>query len=209
MGLAPLLAKSRPLIRPPNFKSISTFVHLHRESQLVEPPSPQAIPPPSPATGNPLYKENLRSPISSASPPISVAQLPFSFGFLRLNSTLEMQSLAQTLDAKSLMDRVADWMTSQRWAEVKELFEFWIRCLDNSGKPNKPDLILYNHYLRANLMLGTSAGELLNLVAQMDDYGISPNTASFNLALKAMQQAGEAFAAEKLIERSDFLGKYL
>ncbi|KAL0363852.1 UNVERIFIED_CONTAM: Pentatricopeptide repeat-containing protein, mitochondrial [Sesamum angustifolium] len=50
-------------------------------------------------------------------------------------------------------------------------------------------------------MMGTSAGELLDLMAQMDDYWIMPNTASFNLVLKAMQQAGETQAAEKLIGR--------
>lgn len=84
---------------------------------------------------------------------------------------------------------------------MKQLFEFWIRSLDNSGKPNKPDVSLYNHYLRANLMLGASAAELLDLVAQMEDYGITPNTASFNLVLKSMHQARETEAAEKLLDR--------
>lgn len=96
-------------------------------------------------------------------------------------------------------------MTSLRWHELKQLFEFWIRSLDKNGKPNKPDVNLYNHYLRANLMIGASAGDLLDLVAQMEDFAISPNTASFNLVLKAMKQAKESEAAEKLIERLDFL----
>lgn len=52
-------------------------------------------------------------------------------------------------------------------------------------------------------MIGASAGELLDLVSQMDDYGIMPNTASFNLVLKAMHKANETLAAEKLIERLD------
>lgn len=60
---------------------------------------------------------------------------------------------------------------------------------------------LYNNYLRANFMVGASAGELLDLVAQMEDYGISPNTASFNLVLKAMAKARETVAAEKLIQQ--------
>lgn len=91
---------------------------------------------------------------------------------------------------------------------MKQLFEFWIRSLDKNGKPNKPDVNLYNHYLRANLMIGASAGELLDLVAQIEDYGITPNTASFNLVLKAMYQANEIDAAQKLIERFGFYFKF-
>ncbi|KAK4430073.1 Pentatricopeptide repeat-containing protein, mitochondrial [Sesamum alatum] len=200
----PFLAKSRLLIRPRAFKSISTFVHLRHEAQLAEPPPSL---PPNPAFGSPLYKENWRAPIPSASPAEAAALIPVSLGFLRLDSTAQIQSLSQMLDAKSLMDQFADWMTTKRWAHVKQLFELWIRSFDNSGKPNKPDVNLYNHYLRANLMMGASAGELLDLVAQMDDYGIMPNTASFNLVLKAMQKAGETQAAEKLIERMLQTGK--
>lgn len=50
-------------------------------------------------------------------------------------------------------------------------------------------------------MVGDSVGELLDLVANMEDYRIAPNTASFNLVLKAMAQARETVAAEKLIQR--------
>ncbi|GKC40391.1 ribonuclease H-like domain-containing protein [Tanacetum coccineum] len=57
----------------------------------------------------------------------------------------------------------------QRWLDVKHLFEYWIKSLDSNRKPNKPDVHLYNLYLRANLMLGVSAGELLDLVEQMED----------------------------------------
>lgn len=90
---------------------------------------------------------------------------------------------------------------------MKQLFEFWIKSLDANGKPNKPDVHLYNHYLRANLMIGASAGELLDLVQQMEDYDIMPNTASFNLVLKAMYQAKETEAAVKLLERMLLTGK--
>lgn len=90
---------------------------------------------------------------------------------------------------------------------MNQLFEFWIRSLDKNGKPNKPDVNLYNHYLRAKLMIGASAGELLDLVAQMEDYAIIPNTASFNLVLKAMYQARETEAAEKLFQRMLQTGK--
>lgn len=86
---------------------------------------------------------------------------------------------------------------------MKQLFEFWVRSLDKNGRPNKPDVNIYNHYLRANLMTGASAGELLDLVSQMNDYAIEPNAASFNLVLKAMHQGRETEAAEKLLQRLD------
>lgn len=87
---------------------------------------------------------------------------------------------------------------------MKALFEFWIRSLDKNGKPNKPDVSLYNHYLRANLMMDAGAADLLDLVAQIEDFAIVPNTASFNLVLKAMYQARETEAAEKLLQRLVF-----
>ena len=84
---------------------------------------------------------------------------------------------------------------------MKQLFELWVMSLDKNGKPKRPDVSLSNHYLRANLMLGASAAQLLELVSQMDDFNITPNTASFNLVLKSMVQAREIDAAEKLLER--------
>ncbi|KAJ0512050.1 hypothetical protein HanIR_Chr11g0558891 [Helianthus annuus] len=50
------------------------------------------------------------------------------------------------------MNLFTGWMMSQRWPNMKQLFEFWIRPY-NEGKPSKPNVSLYNHYLRANLML--------------------------------------------------------
>ncbi|KAL9149166.1 hypothetical protein ABFS82_12G092600 [Erythranthe guttata] len=198
MVLAPFLAKSRPFIRLPNFKSISTFAHLCQQSQPAEPPPSQNPLPPNP--------KSLSSTLSD-SPVITAAQVHISYGFLPGKFDEQMKSLAKMLDSKSLIDQLADWMTEHRWAEVKQLFEFWIRSLDNSGKPNKPDVNLYNHYLRASMLLGTPPGELLNIVAQMDDCGVLPNTASFNLVLKAMQLAGESRAAERLIGRMLQIGK--
>ncbi|MBA0743980.1 hypothetical protein Gogos_006626, partial [Gossypium gossypioides] len=91
-------------------------------------------------------------------------------------------------------------MIQQRWIDVKELFEFWVRSLDENGKPNKFDVNLYNHYLRTNLTIGASTGDLLDFVAQMVDFELVPNLASFNLILKAMRQAKETEAAEKLLD---------
>ncbi|MBA0592878.1 hypothetical protein Gorai_009844 [Gossypium raimondii] len=98
------------------------------------------------------------------------------------------------------MNHFADLMIQQCWIDVKELFEFWVRSLDENGKPNKFDVNLYNHYLRANLMIGASARDLFDFVAQMDDFEHVPNLASFNLILKAMRQAKETEAAEKLLD---------
>lgn len=99
------------------------------------------------------------------------------------------------------MDVFADWMTAQRWVDLKQLFELWVKNLNASGKPNRPDVDLYNVYLRANLMLDAAPADLLDLVAEMEVYGIKPNAASYNLVLKGMFNADERVAAEKLIER--------
>ncbi|PIN21950.1 hypothetical protein CDL12_05363 [Handroanthus impetiginosus] len=200
------LAKSRQLVRPQKFRSISTFVNLRQEAEMEEPPAQAPPLPPNPASGSPRYNENWRSP-TYASAAGDGALIPVGLGLLQHTHAARVQMLSESLDAQSLMNQFADWMTSQRWEDMKQLFEFWIKSLDKNGKPNKPDVNLYNHYLRANLMIGASAGELLDLVSQMDDYGILPNTASYNLVLKAMQKAGETVAAEKLIERMLQTGK--
>ncbi|XP_020104641.1 pentatricopeptide repeat-containing protein At1g26460, mitochondrial [Ananas comosus] len=183
-------------------RAISTFPFLFQEPQLEEPPTPAAAPPlpPNPSTGSPFYQENWRNPSAAAAAVGGASSLvPVSSAAAATSS--RMMAFSQTLDGANLMDVFAEWMTSQRWSELKQLFEFWIRSLDASGKPNKPDVHLYNHYLRANLMLDANPGELLDLVAQMQEYQIAPNTASYNLVLKAMYQAREGEAAEKLIDR--------
>ncbi|KAI3817325.1 hypothetical protein L1987_11114 [Smallanthus sonchifolius] len=206
-SMAILTRKWRPLSKTLNPKLITTYSFLSQEPQLAEQPSPPASAtplPPNPATGSPLYNENWRNPIPNLSSSTSPSLIPL--GFSQLHSS-RIEALSQTLDVAAIMNLFADWMTSQKWSDIKQLFEFWIRSLDNEGKPNKPDVSLYNHYLRANLMMGASAGELLDLVAQMEDYMIEPNTASFNLVLKAMYQARESEAAVKLIDRMIQTGK--
>ncbi|XP_038983464.1 pentatricopeptide repeat-containing protein At1g26460, mitochondrial [Phoenix dactylifera] len=181
--------------------AISTFPYLSQEPQLQETPSSSATAaaplPPNPSTGSPFYQENWRVPNPSPGLAIGGQSLVPMGG----SAATRMMAFSQTLDVASLMNVFADWMTSQRWSDLKQLFEFWIRSLDATGKPNKPDVHLYNHYLRANLMMGATAGELLDLVAQMQEYQIAPNTASYNLVLKAMYQARESEAAEKLVDR--------
>lgn len=203
-----ILTRSRTLIKStaissfnPFFKTITTSTFLSQEPQLAEPnppsPSPSTPLPPNPASGSPLYNENWRSPIPNA----SLTQSLVPLGFLNQPQSSRIQAISQTLDVQSLMNVFADWMTSQRWDEMKQLFEYWIRSLDKAGKPNMPDVNLYNHYLTANLMTNATAAELLDLVAQMEDYAVLPNTASFNLVLKAMYKAKEIVAATKLLER--------
>lgn len=163
--------------------------------------------PRNPASGTPFMRGNRWFSIVSAVAPDDVARIPVSLGFLRVIPTDQMRALSRKLDAEALTGQFSRWMASKRWADVKQLFEFWIRALDASGNPNVPDVNLYNFYLQANLMVGASPAELIDLVERMDYYGISPNTASFNLVLKAMQQAGETKAAETLIERMILIGK--
>lgn len=128
-------------------------------------------------------------------------------GFLNQAPAARIRALSETLDMISLLNMFADWTASQRWSDMKQLFEFWVRSLDKNGKPNKPDVNLYNHYLRANLMMGASPSDMLDLVAMMDDFSVAPNTASYNLVLKAMHQAKETEVAEKLLNRMLISGK--
>ncbi|CAL1360232.1 unnamed protein product [Linum trigynum] len=200
-----ILARTRPLTRTLNsIKSISTFTFLSQEPQLAAEPEnvPPTPLPPNPASGSPMYQENWRRPVQSHG-----VALPQSFSPFQQAPVARMQAMYQSYDVGSLLNLFADWMTSQRWSDMKELFEFWVRSLDKNGSPNKPDVDLYNHYLRANLMMDATAGDLLDLVAQMGDFDLAPNTASFNLVLKAMNQARETEAAEKLLQRMEVTGK--
>uniref|UniRef100_A0A2N9EUE4 Pentacotripeptide-repeat region of PRORP domain-containing protein n=1 Tax=Fagus sylvatica TaxID=28930 RepID=A0A2N9EUE4_FAGSY len=206
-----ILTRTRTLFKT-STKSITTFTFLSQEPQLAEsthssssPPSSTTPLPPNPASGSPLYNENWRSPNPIQKPNSNSSLMPL--GFLQQSPSSRIQALSQTLEVESMMNVFADWMASQRWADTKELFEYWIRSLDRAGKPNKPDVNIYNHYLRANLMTNATAADLLDLVAQMEDYAIVPNTASFNLVLKAMYKAKETVAATKLLERMLLTGK--
>ncbi|KAK1292907.1 Pentatricopeptide repeat-containing protein [Acorus calamus] len=191
------------LLRP-----ISAAPSLLQEPQFDLPPSTTATPttcdaaaavvsslPPNPASGSPLYNDNWRTSSTTSGSLISLITPTPTWS--------EVHALSRTLDAAGIMDVFADWTTLQRWTDVKDLFELWTRSLDRKdGKPNRPDVQLYNYYLRANLMLKASAGELLDLVARMEEYGLSPNTASFNLVLKAMYEAREMVAVQQLMDRS-------
>ncbi|CAN1838820.1 Pentatricopeptide repeat-containing protein At1g26460, mitochondrial [Linum perenne] len=201
-----ILARTKPMIRTlSSVKSISTFPFHFQQLAATEPPGgfvEQTPMPPNPASGSPLYNENWRRPVQTPG-----LALPQSMNAFQQSPMARMQAMYQAHDVSSLLNLFADWMTSQRWSDMKELFEFWVKSLDKSGKPNKPDVDLCNHYLRANLMMGATAGELLDLVAGMGDFDLKPNTASYNLALKAMNLARETAAAEKLLQREEMPGK--
>ncbi|XP_039146336.1 pentatricopeptide repeat-containing protein At1g26460, mitochondrial-like isoform X2 [Dioscorea cayenensis subsp. rotundata] len=189
---------SRTMLNPSlPLRYISSSPFLSQEPQLQESPAASPLPP-NPSIGSPFYNENWRHPTPSPGAAVAQSIVPLGIG---AQSSVRMMAFSQTLDAASLMNVFADWMASQRWSDLKQLFEFWIRSLDATGKLNTPDVNIYNHYLRANLMMGASPGELLDLVVQMQDYQITPNTASYNLVLKAMHQTRESEAAEKLIDR--------
>ncbi|WCJ22124.1 Tetratricopeptide repeat (TPR)-like superfamily protein [Euphorbia peplus] len=202
------LARTKTLTLTLNpMRSISTFSFLSQQAEPsidhihADPTNPAAVSlPPNPASGSPMYNENWRTPILSS----GSSMIPFGHG---RSQPARVQNMSHSMDLNSLLNTFADWMTSQRWNEMKQLFEFWIRSLDKNGRPNQPDVKLYNHYLRANVMLGASALDLLDLVAQMEEYGVSPNTASYNLVLKTMHQAKEADAAEKLLQRMELTGE--
>ncbi|KAH7652366.1 HAD domain-containing protein [Dioscorea alata] len=193
---------SRTMLNPSlPLRSISSSPFLSQEPQLQESPAASPLPP-NPSIGSPFYNENWRHQTPSPGAAVAQSIVPLGIGAL---SSVRMMAFSQTLDAASLMNVFADWMASQRWSDLKQLFEFWIRSLDATGKLIKPDVNIYNHYLRANLMMGASPGELLDLVVQMQDYQITPNTASYNLVLKAMHQTRESEAAEKTIDRIVFV----
>ncbi|KAL6656909.1 hypothetical protein ACP70R_004689 [Stipagrostis hirtigluma subsp. patula] len=155
--------------------------------------------PPNPSTGSPFYGENWRNP-AAANPPSSL--LPAVVAGSPFGAHHRMAAYSATLDAAGLKETFAEWMAEQRWEDMKQLFEFWVRSLDAAtGKPNRPDVDLFNHYLRANLMAGALPHELLDLADHMREFEIEPNTASHNLVLKSMVAAQESEGAEKLIER--------
>lgn len=188
----------------------TTVPFLSQEPQLAgTPPETTTTPlPPNPSSGSPFYNENWRSPFA-ATLPSSSSVVPS--GFFRQSPAMRTQLMSETLDVEGLMNRFAEWMTTQKWEDMKQMFEFWIRSLDVNGKPNKPDVNLFNYYLRANLMTGATADDLLGLACQMEEYGIVANAASNNLILKAMFQSGEpllwADKAVKLLERMIVTGK--
>ncbi|RLM84584.1 pentatricopeptide repeat-containing protein [Panicum miliaceum] len=180
--------------------AISSSRALPQQAELSPEPAaaaPDPAPlPPNPSTGSPFYGENWRNP-AAANPPSSL--LPAVVGASPFGAHNRMAAYS---DAAGLKETFAKWMAEQRWEDMKQLFDSWVRSLDTAtGKPNRPDVDLFNHYLRANLMTGAMPHEMLDLADHMREFEIEPNTASYNLVLKSMVTAQEAEGAEKLVER--------
>jgi len=181
--------------------AISSSRALPQQAELSPEPTAAAAPdpaplPPNPSTGSPFYGENWRNP-AAANPPSSL--LPAVIGGTPFGAH---QRMAAYSDATGLKETFAMWMAEQRWEDMKQLFDSWVRSLDiATGKPNRPDVDLFNHYLRANLMTGATPHEMLELAYHMREFEIEPNTASYNLVLKSMVTAQEATGAEQLVER--------
>ncbi|GAB2234225.1 hypothetical protein Drorol1_Dr00003468 [Drosera rotundifolia] len=206
-----MLSKTRTLIKTltltpkshPITKSITTLPFLNQEPQFAidphdpphqNPTTPSPLPP-NPATGSPLYHENWRSHISTTSS--AIIPLALIGGVAR----------PEAVDAAEMLNLFGKKTAAGEWGDLKGLFEGWVRELDRDGKPNRPTVEMWNHYLWANLMRGASAADLLDVVAQMEDYAVEPNTASFNVVLRALFMAVEAEAAEKLLQRMLQSGK--
>ncbi|CAL5061793.1 unnamed protein product [Urochloa decumbens] len=180
--------------------AISSSRALPQQAELSPDPTaaaPDPAPlPPNPSTGSPFYGENWRNP-AAANPPSSL--LPAVVGGSPFGAHNRMAAFS---DTSGLKETFAKWMAEQRWEDMKQLFDSWVRSLDTAtGKPNRPDVDLFNHYLRANLMMGVLPGEMLDLADHMREFEVEPNTASYNLVLKSMVTALEVASAEKLVER--------
>ncbi|TKW35629.2 hypothetical protein SEVIR_2G389500v4 [Setaria viridis] len=180
--------------------AISSSRTLPQQAELSPDPTaaaPDPAPlPPNPSTGSPFYGENWRNP-SAANLPSSL--LPAVVGGSPFGAPHRTAGFS---DAAGLKETFSVWMAEQRWEDMKQLFESWVRSLDAAtGKPNRPDVDLFNHYLRANLMAGALPHEMLDLADHMREFEVEPNTASYNLVLKSMVTALEAEGAEKLVER--------
>lgn len=176
--------------------AISSSRALPQQAELSPEPTAAAPLPPNPSTGSPFYGENWRNP-AAANPPSSF--LPAVVGDSSFGAQNRMGPYS---DAAGLKETFAKWMAEQRWEDMKQLFDSWVRSLDAAtGKPNRPDVDLFNHYLRANLMSGALPHEMLDLADHMREFELEPNTASYNLVLKSMVTALEAEGAEKLLER--------
>ena len=101
------------------------------------------------------------------------------------------------MDLSGLLNLFADYMASQRWNDIQSVFEYWVRSLDGFGKPNKPDVNLFNHYLRARLMMGADSALLLDLVQQMQEFDVKPNGASYNLVFESMVKELESINSQQ------------
>lgn len=120
---------------------------------------------------------------------------------------MRLQRIAVSLDLEAIKGLFADWMTLQKWGDMILVYEYWFDCYDKNGIKNMPDLGLFNHYLRANLMMKASQNDMLELISKMEDYGMKANTASYNLVLKAIHENGKVDDAVQFLDSMIESGK--
>ncbi|KAL9246333.1 hypothetical protein vseg_019880 [Gypsophila vaccaria] len=175
------LSKSLTLIKtlnPHSLKPLSTASLPHPPPSPPPPsPPPPSTLPPNPSSGSPPFLQNWRSPSTTAAAAAS--------SLVPLRRAPPSSSPSKTM--AEMLNSFAENAASQHWTEIKDSFERWISSLDSSGRPNRPNVELFNLYLRADLMCGANGTELLQVVDQMELYAVVPNTASFNLVLKALK----------------------
>ncbi|XP_063939654.1 pentatricopeptide repeat-containing protein At1g26460, mitochondrial isoform X2 [Daucus carota subsp. sativus] len=183
MAMNIIFNRSRPLLlrtlKPIFSKPISTSPFLSQQPQPLSPDPP--TPAPSSQTSSATWTH----------PPGSTHSL-VPLDFLQTH-VVKLERIAESLDLESIKELFADWMTLQKWHDMKKVFEHWSSCYDKNGKLNKPDVGLYNHYLKANLMLKASPSQLLELVSGMESLG--------NLILKTMYLYKEVDTAVQLLDR--------
>ncbi|KAL8104570.1 hypothetical protein AgCh_028690 [Apium graveolens] len=186
MAMNIIFNRSRPLLlktlNPIFFKPISTSSFLSQQSQqlISDPP-------------NPISQENRINPSGSTQ-----SLIPLEF----LQSRVErLRIMAHTLDLEGIKELFADWMTLKKWDDMKFVFDVWIESYDKNGKLNQPDLDLFNHILRALLMMNETPSKMLQWIQNVQGLGLMKvNTASYNLVLKAMREQRKVDDAVKLLD---------
>lgn len=197
MAMNIIFNRSRSLLlktlNPVFFKPISTSPFLSQQPQhlISDPPTPSFEP-------AQISSDNWRNPSGPT-------QALVSYELLKAHDD-RLKGIARSLDLEAMKELFADWMTLQKWVDMKVVFQYWVSGYDRNGKSNKPDLDLFNHYLRANLMTKVSPDDMLNLAAGMsEEYKLNPNTASYNLVLKAMHESKEIDAALRTLDLYAFM----
>ncbi|KAK1379475.1 Pentatricopeptide repeat-containing protein [Heracleum sosnowskyi] len=192
MAMNKIFNRSRPLLlktlNPIFFKPISTSPFLSQQPQYLisDPPTP------------PFEPTHISSDNRRNSSGLTQSLVPLEFVKPR---ELMLKEMAESLDLEGIKEMFADWMTMQRWDDMIDMFEVWVSGYDKNGNPKKPDLDLFNHYLRANLMKRKSPDRMLDLLMMIQGYNLKANTASFNLILKSMHEHRERDAAVNLLDK--------
>ncbi|KAK9690223.1 hypothetical protein RND81_09G113400 [Saponaria officinalis] len=120
-------------INPNSLKSISTSSFLNQQPQFDEQPqslSPSPLPP-NPSYGSHMYHQTRRThAVGQTLTPLHHQNPSFIPPVVR--------------DVDSLMNLFGGWVTSQRWGDIKEVFEQWINSLDVNENPSRSNVEVFN-----------------------------------------------------------------